>query len=276
MDETRKAEEMSYFELLAWLGFGSAHPGGFSVTRQNLSTLNIKPGDHVLDAGCGSGLTACYLARITGSSIIGIDINPLMIEKAVIRAEKENVSHLVEFRAADVYTLPFRDNSFDWVITESVTIFLDKDKAFREFYRVLKPQGQLADLELALLREIPPNLRGQLEECFGQGTDPLSFEQWCRVLSQAGFKDVQVRNPQNLKIESLVGSEMHQDWLLFRDLEDKIKKHPGLKSRLQKNAGFIYKHQSYFGYGLFYGRKPETIPAKQGLRDLIRKITFNN
>lgn len=138
---------MDHFELLAWLGVGSSHPGGFQATKQTLASVKINSRDYVLEAGCGSGLTACHLAKTTGAQIIGIDINSLMIEKACLRAEHEGVSHLAEFRTADIYSLPFTDDFFDWVITESVTIFLDKFRVFREFYRVLKPQGQVADLD---------------------------------------------------------------------------------------------------------------------------------
>lgn len=56
--ENKRVEDMNYFELLAWLGIGSSHPGGFPATKLNLETIQIKPEDYVLDAGCGSGLTS--------------------------------------------------------------------------------------------------------------------------------------------------------------------------------------------------------------------------
>ncbi|KUO61451.1 MAG: methylase [Gracilibacter sp. BRH_c7a] len=269
MRETKKVEDISYFELLTWLGSGSSHPGGFPTTEQTLSILDIKPGDSVLDAGCGIGLTACYLAKTSGSRIIGIDTNPLMIKKARINAEKEGVSHLVEFKVADVYALPFKDDLFDWVITESVTIFLDKHKVFREFYRILKPQGQVADLELALLKELPVSLKTQLQECFGPGTDPLSFEAWCEVLSQEGFQDVEVKYSENL---SFIINQVKNDRLFLKEIQDKIRQQPGLLPILYKNAGFVNMYQNYFGFGLFYGRKPVLINTNFGFKSLIKKI----
>jgi len=97
--------------------------------------MQVKTEEYVLDAGCGSGLNACHLAKTIGCKIIGVDINPQMVEKACLRAEKEGVSHLVEFRLADVYDLPFANNHFDLVIAESITVFLDKVKVYQEFYR---------------------------------------------------------------------------------------------------------------------------------------------
>lgn len=269
-------EEMNYFELLAWLGIGSSHPGGFPATLKNLTVMNITPHDLILDAGCGSGLTACYLAKSHGCKIIGVDINPQMIEKARIRAEHEGVADLVEFKVADVSNLPFPKNHFDWVMCESITVFLDKGKTYKEFYRVLKPEGQLADLEMALLHELPPQLRSQMELYYGKGTAPLSYEEWCKELSKVGFKDVEIKNPQTLQNtnSNLVLNELKKDWMLIKDLVQKVSSTPGLYKRLQQNANFMKHYKGYFGYGLVYGRKPTPPPSeKRSLRrtlDIMR------
>lgn len=273
LSQNKRVADMNYFELIAWLGIGSSHPGGFPATKQNLAVLQILPDEYVLDAGCGSGLTACYLAKTIGCKVMGIDINSQMIEKARTRAEKEGVSHLVEFNIANVYDLPFPDNKFDIVIGESITVFLDKVKVYREFFRVLKPEGRIADLEMALLKELPVNLRHQMEDCFGAGTNPLSFEEWHNCLAEAGFQDVEIKNPQALKDNgNIVMNELKKDWVLIKDLTNKIKRQPTLLPRLQKNAGFMKRNRSYFGFGLIYGRKPT--PVKLGFKDWVRQVIF--
>lgn len=275
LEKVKKVEDMNYFELLAWLGIGSSHPGGFPATKQNLDSLQIGPEDYVLDAGCGSGLTACHLAKAIGCKLIGVDINSEMVEKACLRAEKEGVSHLVEFRIADVNNLPFADNSFDLVIGESITVFLDKVKVYREFYRVLKPEGKVADLEMALHKELPPNIRSQMEECFGSGTNPLSFEDWRDALTQAGFKDVDIKNPQPMRNRSnVIFNELKKDWLLVKDLANKATHQPGLLTRLQKNAGFMKKNLGYFDFGLVTGKKPTPPPKKLDFKGWVKQILF--
>lgn len=270
----KRVEEMNYFEMLAWLGIGSSHPGGFPATKQNLAGLQVTNDAYVLDAGCGSGLTACHLAKTIGCKIMGIDINPQMIEKARLRAEKEGVSHLVEFKVADVFNLSFGDNTFDVVMGESITVFLDKVKVYKEFFRVLKPEGRVADLEMALLRDLPDVIRKQLEECFGAGTNPLPFEEWLNALRLAGFEDVDIKNPQPLRNNGyVIMNELRKDWVLVKDLMDKVSKHPGLVTRLQKNAGFMKRNMGYFGFGLVYGRKP-TPPPKLTFKDRIVKFLF--
>ncbi|MDP4128088.1 MAG: methyltransferase domain-containing protein [Bacillota bacterium] len=271
MEESKRVEEMNYFELIAWLGIGSSHPGGFPATKQNLGIIRVKPEEYVLDAGCGSGLTACYLAKTIGCKIVGIDINSQMVKKAALRAEKEGVSHLVEFRVADVHALPFSKNTFDLVIAESITVFLDKAKVYQEIYRVIKPEGRVADLEMALIKELPANLRRQLEDCFGSGTNPLLFEEWREAMTQAGFQDVEIKNAQPLTNRgNIILNELKKDWLLIKDLTEKVSRQPGLLPRLQKNAAFMKRYQGYFGFGLFCGRKPT--PQRMGIRDWIQRI----
>jgi len=253
----KNVDEMNYFELLAWLGIGSSHPGGFPATKHNLENLQVSKDDYVLDAGCGSGLTACYLAKTAGCKIMGIDINPQMIEKARQRAEQENLSELLEFQVADVYDLTFPGNSFDLAMAESLTVFLDKVKVYKQFYRVLKPGGRLADLEMALVKELPPEIEEQMHQCFGPGTNPLSFQAWVDALQEAGFEYTGILNPQYLKPGSqLIIQELKQDWLLVKDLAEKVIEQPGLLGRLQKNAGFMRKNYGYFGFGMICGRKP--------------------
>ncbi len=272
---SKKVEEMNYFELLAWLGIGSSHPGGFPATQQNLEAMQVKPEEFVLDAGCGSGLTACHLAKTIGCKIIGVDINPQMIEKAGLRAQKEGVSHLVEFRQADVYSLSFVDNHFDLVIAESIAVFLDKVKVYQEFYRVLKPEGRVADLEMVLLAELPANLRLQMEACFGASTNPLPPEEWLNALTAAGFQDVEIKNPQRMKNNgNVILNELKKDWVLIKGLTEKAAYLPGLITRLQKNAGFMKRNRGYFGFGLVCGRKPTPPPPpeKRGFRSWVRRV----
>ncbi len=267
----KKVEDMTYFELLAWLGIGSSHPGGFPATLQNLELLQVKPDENVLDAGCGSGLTACYLAKKYGCKITGVDINPDMIAKARLRADKEGVTHLVEFKVADVLKLPFASNRFDLVVGESITVFLDKVKVYREFYRVLKPGGRVGDLEMALLKELPDQLKAQMLQCFGAGTDPLSFAAWLSTIQQAGFADCEIKNAQCLKNKSnLLLHELKKDWLLIKELTEKATSQPGLLARLQKNSAFMKKNLGYFGFGMIHGTKP--LSQRTGFRAWVQQI----
>ncbi len=266
----KKIDEMNYFELLAWLGIGSSHPGGMPYTRQYLPELELSSNHYVLDAGCGTGATTCYLAKQVGCKVLGIDISEEMIAKAQKRAEREGLGELVEFKACDVTHLPLPSSEFDLVLAESLTVFLDKPRVYKEFYRVLKPGGRLADVEMALVQDLTPEVREEMEQCFGPRTQPLSFEGWVGVLQKAGFIYIGTLLPQYLRPGSnQIVQELRNDWVFIKELVSKIRE-PGLMARLKSNAEFNQRNQAYFGYGVICGRKPEEFGLFHHLRRVLR------
>jgi SAM-dependent methyltransferase len=66
--------EPSYFELQAYVGT-TKHMGGFETTKALIELCHINKDTYVLDAGCGVGATACYLAKRYGCSVVGVDIS---------------------------------------------------------------------------------------------------------------------------------------------------------------------------------------------------------
>lgn len=130
----------------------------------------------------------------------------------------------------------------------------------------MKPEGRIADLEMSLLHELPAQLHSQLELCYGKGTNPLSYDDWCKVASEAGFVDVEIKNPQTLlnTNSNLIFNELKKDFMLIKDLVQKVSNHPGLYTRLQQNANFMKHYKGYFGFGMVYGRKPtQPLPLKK-------------
>lgn len=106
----------------------------------------IAPGDAALDFGCGTGRFTTWLAERAGW-VCGMDIVPEMVQVALQRHRRLNVSWLVGTGLA----LPYRDASFDWIMTIFVLQhILDEDAlamTLREFGRVLKPNGHVVLME---------------------------------------------------------------------------------------------------------------------------------
>jgi ubiquinone/menaquinone biosynthesis C-methylase UbiE len=102
----------------------------------------LKPGMDVLDCGCGpGGMTVQLAAVVSPGTAIGIDRHEDQLQLGIERARKEQLAN-VGFRAADVYSLPFPDESFDAAFVHAVLYHLAQPQdALREIRRVLKKGG---------------------------------------------------------------------------------------------------------------------------------------
>jgi ubiquinone/menaquinone biosynthesis C-methylase UbiE len=124
------------------LGLGANRPN----SRMVIELANVKPGDRVLDVGCGTGsltLTAQSYAG-PGGKVYGIDAAPEMIEVAKKKASRSGLE--VVFDVGLIEKLAFPDATFDIVISRLVIHHLPDDlkrRGFTEILRVLKPGGHL-------------------------------------------------------------------------------------------------------------------------------------
>jgi ubiquinone/menaquinone biosynthesis C-methylase UbiE len=176
---------LEYMDLLSRLGVASAHPGGFNATKKLLEK-GLQPKDlRILEVGCGTGKSACYLAR-QGFRVTALDGHPLMLHKAKQRAAKEGIAD-IEWVEGSVHDLPFEDETFDVVFAESVTLFADLAKSLQEYHRVLKPHGRLLDREMVLYAELPEPIYKEIREYF-QIEKIHSVDEWLECLHQTGFR----------------------------------------------------------------------------------------
>ncbi len=118
------------------------HSGGLAATRELARLAAIKPGELVLDAGCGVGGPARLLAAEQGARVRAVDLSPDYI--AIARALSKKSGIAVEFDIGDLLQLPFGDASFDAVWTQHASMNIaDKTRLYRELRRVLRPGGRL-------------------------------------------------------------------------------------------------------------------------------------
>ena len=124
----------------------------------------IEPGMKVLEVGPGNGSYTMATARRVGENgkVITIDIEPKMIDRVMKRAQIEGIKN-IEARVANVFDLPFEDGYFDAVYMITVIGEIPTpERAMREFYRVLSPQGTLSFSELLMDPDYP--LAGSIEK----------------------------------------------------------------------------------------------------------------
>jgi SAM-dependent methyltransferase len=226
---------LTYFDFLAKFGVGGAHPGGFHLTKSILSKENISQNSFILDAGCGTGQTAAYLYQQYHANVYGIEINPIMIEKAKDRFEKLKMP--IQLFQGSIENLPFEDNSFDYILSESVLAFVNKPKALNEFYRVLKKGGRLIANEMTMNQKLNQQEENEIKDFYA--VDSLLFESdWRQLLADAGFNNVKL----NIQNQSLSHGNQAPEFNFSSNFE------PELFQILNEHGNIVIKYQNILSY----------------------------
>jgi ubiquinone/menaquinone biosynthesis C-methylase UbiE len=247
------------YELIAEVGFKKYfHLGGFDATRALIDLCPINDNSCVIDIGCASGKTACYLARSYRCNVIGVDILPGMVERAKERARAEGVTGSVEFMVGDAQKLPMGDGLFDIVLGEFITGLVDdKERAVSEYLRVAKSGGTIGLNEATWLKTPPP--RGIIEfldRTAGFRGELFTTEGWKELLERSGVKEIMARNH---KAESLSDPK--------EDIKDLVRsfprvlysliRRPRFRKVIKMSIAVPHNLLDYFGYGLYVGRTRE-------------------
>lgn len=122
-------------------------------------------GEHVLDLGCGCGLDVYVAAHLVGATgrVVGLDMTAEMLEWARRFAGEWALGN-VSFVEGAIEALPFEDGAFDMVISNGVlNLVPDKDAAFREIHRVLRPGGTFAAADLLVTESIPADVLASMD-----------------------------------------------------------------------------------------------------------------
>ncbi|WP_146192734.1 class I SAM-dependent methyltransferase [Sulfoacidibacillus thermotolerans] len=180
---------MDYHDALAVLGASSAHPGGFSITKEWMDQIQIAKEHTVLEVGCGTGRTACALKERFDCTVIGVDRNAKMIQKARRRAATQQLT--LEFLQLSGESMPFSDASFHWIVAESVTVFNELRPLLTDYYRLLKTDGIVIDVEMCASSPLPKEVFKIFEETYGARIVP-TMTQWKQHYRDAGFRSVRI------------------------------------------------------------------------------------
>ncbi|MFC0212502.1 class I SAM-dependent methyltransferase [Paenibacillus chartarius] len=240
---------MEYMEMLARLGVGSAHPGGFSATVEQLREHPIEPGCRVLEVGCGTGRTACYLAKM-GCIVTALDIRDDMLAKARRRADAEEAA--VTFVQGSIEALPFVGGSFDAVIAESVTIFADVPLALSEYARVLCSGGTLYDREIIAVRPLPAEGLAAVKD-FYRVRRLYNMSEWKELLLGAGFASSSIWRPSEFPVMTVEDSVRYPD--LHQELDPDVYENEAVWETAKTYDDIMSAYHASFGFGLLIGRK---------------------
>ena len=185
--------DMEGYNPDADLGLGCGLPTQFA---------KIKKGNTVVDLGSGAG-NDCFIARAEAGEdgkVIGIDFTPAMIEKARANAEKLGFYN-VEFRQGDIENIPVSANIADVIVSNCVlNLVPDKDKVFKEIFRVLKPGGHFSISDVVLIGNLPEALRKDAEMYAGCVAGAIQKEAYLQLINANGFSNITIQKEKAISI----------------------------------------------------------------------------
>jgi len=179
------AEELAAVPEGANLGLGCGNPQAIA---------NLKPGETVVDLGCGGGFDCFLAARRVGQKgrAIGVDMTPEMIHKARENAAKGKVKN-VDFRLGEIEHLPVADSTADAILSNCViNLSPDKPQVYAEAARVLKSGGRLAISDVVAIAPIPTRMKNKLQAHSGCIAGSATVPATKRMLANAGFSKIRI------------------------------------------------------------------------------------
>ncbi len=188
----------------------------------------IKAGDTVVDLGAGAG-NDCFVARsIVGENgrVIGIDMTAAMIDKARSNAGKLGFKN-VEFRLGDIDKMPIADDTADVVVSNCVmNLVPNKQHAFAETFRIIKPSGHFSISDIVLQGQLPQELRDHVLLYAGCIAGAVQKDEYLRIIKEAGFVNIKVQKERKI----VVPRELLAKFLSADQLRQLEKSHVGVLS----------------------------------------------
>jgi len=201
-------EKLDGYNPEADLGLGCGIPTQFA---------GITKGDSILDLGSGAG-NDCFVARaIVGETghVIGLDFTETMLEKARKNNDKLGYTN-VQFVQGDIEEMPFFDNMFDVIVSNCVlNLVPDKNKAFAQMLRVLKPNGHFCVSDVVLKGNLPDKLRKDAEMYAGCVSGAIDIDEYIGIITKQGFKNVTVHKQKEIAIPQ----DVLQNYLTNEEIE---------------------------------------------------------
>jgi arsenite methyltransferase len=223
-------EEMQAVPTGSNLGLGCGNP---------IALASLAEGEIVLDLGSGAGFDCFLASNIVGpkGKVIGVDMTMEMIARARDNALKGGYDN-IEFRLGEIEALPVEDNSIDIIISNCViNLVPDKEKAFREAFRVLKSGGRLMVSDIILRKKLPDSVLQSIEAYVGCVAGASTRAGYLDAINSAGFRDVTVMEETDFPLDCMTNDPNGQAILSsLKESAEEIKKIEGAISSIKVRA----------------------------------------
>ena len=162
----------------------------------------IKIGDTVVDLGSGAGNDVFIARSIVGEigKVIGIDMTEEMLEKANRNNQKLGYKN-VEFKLGDIENMPIEDQFVDVVVSNCVlNLVPNKEKAFAEIYRILKPGAHFCVSDIVIKGKMTLELQKSAELYAGCVSGAIEEEEYLQIIKNAEFKNVEIKKSKKVEL----------------------------------------------------------------------------
>ena len=156
----------------------------------------------VIDLGSGAGNDVFVARAIVGDEgkVIGLDFTQEMVDKAKKNNAKLGYKN-VEFHFGDIEQMPFENNFADVVVSNCVlNLVPDKQKAFSEIYRILKPGAHFCVSDIVIQGEMTEELRKSAEMYAGCVSGALKQDEYLKIIEEAGFKNIEIKKSKRINL----------------------------------------------------------------------------
>ncbi len=201
-------EDLSNTPIGSNMGLGCGNP---------IAMASLKKGEVVLDLGSGGGFDCFLASRQVGETgfVIGVDMTPDMIMLARKNSREAGYDN-VEFRLGEIEHLPVADESVDVIISNCViNLSPNKEKVFKEAYRVLKNGGRLSISDVVATAELPEEIREDLSMLTGCIAGAEYVDNIRTMIHQTGFSNIKLVPRDN-------GKEIIKSWVPDGRIEDYV------------------------------------------------------
>ncbi len=163
---------------------------------------DIKKGNTVVDLGSGAGNDVFIARSIVGETgkVIGIDMTEAMLVKANTNNQKLGYKN-VEFKLGDIEKMPLENGIADVVVSNCVlNLVPNKQKAFAEIYRILKPGAHFCVSDIVIKGKLTAELQKSAELYAGCVSGAIEENEYLEIIKNAGFKNVSIKKSKKIEL----------------------------------------------------------------------------
>ena len=247
-----RMDRMDYFlELYGALPRGG--PGDNASTRKAFEMMeHLPPEPRILDIGCGPGMQTVELLRLSGGTVVALDLLPQMIARVKKAAESAGFADRLETVQADMNDMAFQPAGFDAIWSEGALYFIGFKKGLARVKEFVKPRGYVAVSEAVWLEPDPPQ---EVVDFWQEYPEIDSVEKKLEVISRLGYQNVNhfilpasswtelYYNPLAKRV-----TEYAQRWTGIPEAEDVL-------AEARKELSVFAKHSRYYSYAFFVMRR---------------------